>query len=152
MSWFQVEHRGLAYRAGIRPGDTITRINNVYTDDMTLREAQRLIRKSGRFVQIFVQGFVVWPINSLPSTQMELWNWTYRYSYYIKIHIYVTTFSDAEIEKTNEYTVDFWFKPRKRFPPIHVVSGTLLKRRSEKHFIWHETVPHSERHTISCHL
>lgn len=54
----QVKRSGLAYRAGIRVNDIITRINNTYTDDMTLREAQRLIRNSGKCVQIFVQGFV----------------------------------------------------------------------------------------------
>lgn len=58
LSFFQVKRTGLAYRAGIRINDIITRINNVYTDDMTLREAQRLIRKSGRYVQIFVLGYV----------------------------------------------------------------------------------------------
>lgn len=55
---FQVKRTGLAYRAGIRINDIITRINNVYTEDMTLREAQRLIRKSGKYVQIFVLGYV----------------------------------------------------------------------------------------------
>lgn len=64
---------GLAFRAGIREKDVITRINNVYTDDMTLREAQRLIRKSGKCVQIFVQGFV-----SIHSFQCKI------YMYYIE--------------------------------------------------------------------
>lgn len=33
---------------------------------------------------------------------------------------------DADIEEDKEYTVDFWFKPRFRFPPVHVVSDTQL--------------------------
>lgn len=32
---------------------------------------------------------------------------------------------NADVEKLKEYWVDFWFKPRKRFPPIHVVSTTF---------------------------
>lgn len=46
----------MARAAGIRVGDVITRINDVYTDDMTLFEAQMLLLRCGRRVQIFVYG------------------------------------------------------------------------------------------------
>ncbi|XP_055313337.1 uncharacterized protein LOC129574844 isoform X2 [Sitodiplosis mosellana] len=80
-----VRRSGYAFRAGIRKGDYIIRINKVYTDDMTLIEAQRLIRKSGKNLRIFVRG-------------------------------------NDDPEEIDEFTVDFWFKPRKKFPPIHVVN------------------------------
>lgn len=47
---------GLARRAGIRLGDVITQINETPADNLTLKEAQLLIRNSGRFVRIFVMG------------------------------------------------------------------------------------------------
>lgn len=54
--FIQVRRSGYAYRAGIRKDDIIFRINNIYTDDMTLIEAQKLIKNSGKNVQIFVRG------------------------------------------------------------------------------------------------
>lgn len=51
-----VNEFGMARAAGIRVGDIITRINNVYTDDMTLFEAQMLLLRSGWKVQVFVRG------------------------------------------------------------------------------------------------
>lgn len=77
----EVRRSGYAFRAGIRKNDIIIRINNIFTDDMTLYEAQNLIAKSGKSLQIFVRG-------------------------------------NAEIDDLNDLTVDFWFKPRKRFPRI----------------------------------
>lgn len=47
----------MAYIAGLRIGDIITRINNVYTEGLSLLEAQLLIQRSGRNLQIFVQGY-----------------------------------------------------------------------------------------------
>lgn len=47
---------GYAFRAGVRKNDIIVRINNIFTDDMTLNEAQHLIAKSGKNLQIFVRG------------------------------------------------------------------------------------------------
>lgn len=52
----QVRKAGYAFRAGIRNNDVIFRINNIFTDDMTLLEAQKLIKKSGKSLQIFVKG------------------------------------------------------------------------------------------------
>lgn len=53
---FQVSRAGYAFRAGIRRNDIIFRINNIFTDDMTLIEAQKLIKKSGKSLQLFVTG------------------------------------------------------------------------------------------------
>lgn len=75
----------MAYRAGIRTGDVIERINNTYASGLRLSEAQELIFKSKRQVRIYLSG-------------------------------------DTEIEAATEYTVDFYYKPPFRFPPIHVVS------------------------------
>lgn len=47
---------GLARRAGIKLGDIITQINETPADGLTLKEAQLLIRNSGRFVRIYVMG------------------------------------------------------------------------------------------------
>lgn len=52
-----MKRSGYGFRAGIRKDDIITRINDVYADSMTLHEAQMLIRKSGKAVQIFVLGY-----------------------------------------------------------------------------------------------
>lgn len=53
-----VTRTGLARRAGIRVGDRITQINETPADGLTFTEAQKLIRKSGRYVRIYVKGYV----------------------------------------------------------------------------------------------
>lgn len=55
---FKVSKLGMARRAGIRIGDVITRINNTYAEGLTLLEAQLLILRSKKQVQIFVRGYV----------------------------------------------------------------------------------------------
>lgn len=55
----------MGYIAGIRLGDIITRINNVYTEGLTLLEAQLLIQRSGKNLQIFVKGYVTSIFNKL---------------------------------------------------------------------------------------
>ncbi|XP_031624477.1 uncharacterized protein LOC116341506 [Contarinia nasturtii] len=80
-----VRRSGYAFRAGIRKNDIIFRINNVFTDDMTLLEAQKMIKKSGKHLRIFVKG-------------------------------------NDQIEENDEFTVDFWFKPKKRFPPVYIIN------------------------------
>lgn len=59
--WFhlllgQVKRSGYAKRAGIRVNDRITRINDTYASFLTLKEAQLLIRESGKHVRIYVVG------------------------------------------------------------------------------------------------
>lgn len=71
-----VTRSGLARRAGIRIGDIITQINNTPATDLTLYEAQMLIRESGKYVRIYVRG-------------------------------------DCDADSDDEFTVDFWFTPRK---------------------------------------
>ncbi|XP_055714934.1 uncharacterized protein LOC129809148 [Phlebotomus papatasi] len=51
-----VREGGLAYEAGIQKNDTIIKINNISAEKLTLMEAQKLIRKSGKSVRIIVQG------------------------------------------------------------------------------------------------
>lgn len=51
-----VRRSGLARRAGMRVGDVITQINTTPAMNLTLMEAQRLIRQSGKFVRIYVTG------------------------------------------------------------------------------------------------
>lgn len=51
-----VSRAGLARRAGLRVGDIITQINDVPAENLTLMEAQRLIRESGKYVRIYVRG------------------------------------------------------------------------------------------------
>lgn len=83
-----VTRAGLARRAGIRVGDVITQINDTPAENLTFNEAQALIRKSGKYVRIYVRG-------------------------------------DDDAESDDEFTVDFWFKPRKPwkrdFEPIQWV-------------------------------
>lgn len=90
----------MAYRAGIRTGDVIERINNTYASGLRLSEAQELIFKSKRQVRIYVSG-------------------------------------DTEIEAATEYTVDFYYKPPFRFPPIHVVSDIWCEEWCNILFICH---------------
>ena len=52
----QVNRSGYARRAGMRVTDRIVRINDTYADCLTLREAQLLIRRSGKSVRIYVTG------------------------------------------------------------------------------------------------
>lgn len=52
----KVNRSGYAKRAGICLNDRIIRINDTYTDFLTLKEAQLLIRQSGKHVKIYVQG------------------------------------------------------------------------------------------------
>lgn len=52
----QVRRSGYARRAGIRVNDTIVQINETPADPLTLREAQLLIRQSGKQVKIYVKG------------------------------------------------------------------------------------------------
>lgn len=51
-----VQRSGLARRGGIRVNDIITKINDTPADVLTLRDAQLLIRESGKFVRIYVKG------------------------------------------------------------------------------------------------
>ena len=51
-----VTKTGLARRAGIQIGDVITQINDTPAEGLTLKEAQLLIRSSGRYVRIYVMG------------------------------------------------------------------------------------------------
>lgn len=51
-----VRRSGYAFRAGLRLNDRITRINDTYADTLTLREAQMLIRRSGKHLKIYVVG------------------------------------------------------------------------------------------------
>lgn len=51
-----VKRSGLARRAGIRVGDIITKINKTPAEKLTLKEAQLLIRDSGKHVKIYVRG------------------------------------------------------------------------------------------------
>ncbi|KAJ6638340.1 PDZ and LIM domain protein 2 [Pseudolycoriella hygida] len=53
-----VRRSGYARRAGIRVNDTIVQINDTPADSLTLREAQLLIRQSGKQVKIYVKGDV----------------------------------------------------------------------------------------------
>ncbi|XP_055381015.1 PDZ and LIM domain protein 3 [Condylostylus longicornis] len=53
-----VTRAGLARRAGMRVGDVITAINDTPAEELTLMEAQRLIRESGKYVRIYVRGDV----------------------------------------------------------------------------------------------
>lgn len=53
-----VKRTGLARRAGIRVGDVITQINDTPADQLTLQEAQLEIHESGRYVKIYVKGWV----------------------------------------------------------------------------------------------
>lgn len=51
-----VKRSGLARRAGIRINDRITKINDTPATKLTLKEAQLLIRESGKYVRIYVTG------------------------------------------------------------------------------------------------
>lgn len=53
-----VKRSGLARRAGIRINDRITKINRTPASKLTLKEAQLLIRYSGKHVKIYVIGLV----------------------------------------------------------------------------------------------
>lgn len=53
-----VRRSGYAKRAGIRVNDTIVQINDTMANTLTLREAQLLIRQSGKQVKIYVKGEV----------------------------------------------------------------------------------------------
>lgn len=53
---YQVRRSGYARRAGIRVNDRIVQINDTPADPLTLREAQLLIRQSGKQVKIYVKG------------------------------------------------------------------------------------------------
>lgn len=53
---YQVRRSGYARRAGIRVNDRIVQINDTPADALTLREAQLLIRQSGKQVKIYVKG------------------------------------------------------------------------------------------------
>ncbi|XP_037048163.1 uncharacterized protein LOC119082692 [Bradysia coprophila] len=52
----EVRRSGYAFRAGIRVNDRIVQINETMADALTLREAQLLIRQSGKQVKIYVKG------------------------------------------------------------------------------------------------
>lgn len=52
----QVNRSGYARRAGIRLNDRIVRINDTFANLLTLKEAQLLIRASGKKVRIHVVG------------------------------------------------------------------------------------------------
>lgn len=51
-----VRRSGYAFRAGLRLNDKIVRINDTYAETLTLREAQMLIRRSGKHLRIYVTG------------------------------------------------------------------------------------------------
>lgn len=108
---FQVRRSGYAFRAGIRKGDTIYRINNTYTDDLTLQEAQRIIRKSGKELRIFVTGYDEHQPN--------------RYAYFYNNEVFFFYHSrNDDIEENDEFTVDFWFK-RKQI--LQIISFLFVK-------------------------
>lgn len=83
-----VSRTGLARRAGIRLGDVIYQINDTNAENLTFNEAQALIRKSGKYLRLYVRG-------------------------------------DDDADSDDEFTVDFWFKPRRPwrrdFTPIQWV-------------------------------
>lgn len=54
-----VKRSGLARRAGIRVNDIITKINKTSAKELTLKEAQLLIRDSGKYVKIYVTGYLL---------------------------------------------------------------------------------------------
>lgn len=54
----QVERYGFAYRAGLRPGDKIIKINKLNAEYLTLMEAQEFIRHSGKSIKFVVHGYV----------------------------------------------------------------------------------------------
>lgn len=56
LNLIKVQRSGLARRGGIRVNDIITQINDTPADVLTLRDAQLLIRESGKFVRIYVKG------------------------------------------------------------------------------------------------
>lgn len=51
-----VGKNGLAKRSGIKVGDEIAFINNISTENMTLKEAQMEILDAGRSLKIIVRG------------------------------------------------------------------------------------------------
>lgn len=52
----QVRRSGYARRAGIHVNDIIVQINDTPADPLTLREAQLLIRQSGKELRVYVKG------------------------------------------------------------------------------------------------
>lgn len=51
-----VGKNGLAKRSGIKVGDQVAFINNMSTENMTLKEAQMEIQEAGRSLKIIVRG------------------------------------------------------------------------------------------------
>lgn len=54
-----VRRSGYAFRAGLLCNDRIVRINNTFAGTLTLREAQLLMRRSGKKLKLYVQGYVI---------------------------------------------------------------------------------------------
>lgn len=55
---FHIPHTNIKiFYSGIRVGDVITKINDTFTDNLTLLEAQLEIQESGRHLKLFVKGF-----------------------------------------------------------------------------------------------
>lgn len=51
-----VGKNGLAKRSGIKVGDQVAFINNISTENLTLKEAQMEIQEAGRSLKIIVRG------------------------------------------------------------------------------------------------
>ena len=49
---------GLAKRAGMRIGDEITQINDIPALELTFNEALKIFRNAGRYVRVYVRGYV----------------------------------------------------------------------------------------------
>lgn len=90
---------GYAFRAGLRVNDRIVRINHTFAGTLTLREAQILIRRSGKRLKIYVQGYGTNSIGQLIQCVNSV------------CAIFSNRNDDPYTE--DEFTVDFWFKPRK---------------------------------------
>lgn len=73
---------GLARRAGMRIGDEITQINDTPALELTFNEALELFRKTGRYVRVYVRGYVLKQFKKIYNFYMILFYisvmWTMR--------------------------------------------------------------------------
>lgn len=63
---------GLARRAGMRIGDEITQINDTPALELTFNEALELFRKTGRYVRVYVRGYVLKQFKKIYNFYMNL--------------------------------------------------------------------------------
>lgn len=103
---------GYAFRAGLRVNDRIVRINNTFAGTLTLREAQILIRRSGKSLRIYVQGYRQTKKRRFDRCGLCI----------ITVNVCSLMCRNEDPYTEDEYTVDFWFKPRK----IYLINIVLI--------------------------